>query len=79
MRYLQLGLNDSIDIEMNTQFILTEIINKHDHHLRLLCLILSTADDKMVQRLQKMLNHGKLLCHYTIKRVLDRIYINCSL
>jgi hypothetical protein len=48
---------------------------KPDNHLRSLCLCISAADHQIIQTLQKMIDHEKLLINYTIKRVIDNIYI----
>ncbi len=46
-----------------------------DDRLRSLCLRVSTADDQMIKTLQKMIDDEKLLINYTIKCVVDTIYL----
>jgi hypothetical protein len=40
-----------------------------------LCLHVSTADDDIIKKIDKMISSEKLLFDYTIKRIVDNIYL----
>jgi hypothetical protein len=81
MTYLQVNCINSIDLESLANDILTKININCNQHLRLLCFRVPTADNKMVKRLEEMINSKKPLTHYaiqhpyTIKHVRDNIYL----
>jgi len=49
--------------------------NNDYHHLRSLCVHVSTADDRVVERIAYMMKCKKLVHHFTVKLVLDDIYL----
>jgi hypothetical protein len=71
MECLEVKYNINIDIQSLVRCILT----KHIPHLRSICLCNTLNDDKLVQQLVTMIDEEKLSDDYTIKRVLDRIYL----
>ena len=75
MEYLNVECIKDINIELFVRDILNKINNNHHTHLRLLCIYDTKADDKMIKTLEKMIYVKKLLVDYTIKRVLDNIYL----
>jgi hypothetical protein len=74
MEYLQVRCASYIDFQLLLRFILMKNINKDILHLRSLCLCVSSADEKMIQELQTMIETEKLLHDYSTKRILDKIY-----
>jgi len=75
MNYFEINDINKIDVELFVKNILMKITIKYKHHLRFLCFRVPTVDDKMLQRLEEMINFKKLLVNYTIKRVCDNIYL----
>ncbi|CAF1068304.1 unnamed protein product [Rotaria sordida] len=74
MNYLQMNcINNNIDLESFLQNILRIINNDYNQYLRSMIFHILTADNKMIEKLNQMINSNKLLVHYTIKRVLDHI------
>ena len=73
--YLKIDSINNIDIESFVRFILIKIKTICNHQLRLLCFCISAADDKMVKNLQTMIDSRNLLLNYTIKRILNNIYL----
>lgn len=52
-----------------------KINDESNQYLRSLCFHVPTVDDKIIQNLENMINFDKLLVDYTIKRVLDNLYL----
>ncbi|CAF0872427.1 unnamed protein product [Adineta steineri] len=75
MKYLKVNLINEINYELYLKNILTKIKQNSNKYLRSLCLYNPTADNKMVEKLQKMINQKKLLCQYTIKCEHNNIYL----
>jgi hypothetical protein len=73
--YLRVDNLHQMDIELFVRLILNKMITKYPHQLRLLSFTIPAADDPMIKRLNKMINEEKLLLDYSIKRVLNHIYI----
>ncbi len=71
IEYLQAKCRNYIDLES----IIRSILLKGNSYLSSLCFLISEADDLMVKKLQTMIGLEKLLVHYTIQRVYDRIYL----
>ncbi len=53
-----------------------KIKNDSNQYLRLLSIHVSAKDDEIIQKLREMINHEKLLRHFTIKRLVDHIYLD---
>jgi len=64
-----------MDVELFLQDIFKNIKNENNEYRRLLCFRVPVADDKMIRKLEKMINDKKLLSDYTIKRVLNNTYL----
>jgi hypothetical protein len=75
MEYLQVDCINTIEVELVVQDILNKINKNSNEYLRLLCICVPTADDKMVEKLKEIINSKKVLVDYTIKRLLDHIYL----
>jgi len=72
MIYLKVDFLNNINIELFVRLILMKISN---HQLRLLSFRVIAADDQIIQKLNKMIHFEKLLLDYTIKRILNDIYL----
>ena len=75
MTYLKVDFSNHMDIEVIIPLILKKITTKYNHQLRLLCFRIVAADEKLIEKLKKMIDFEKFLCDYKIKRVFDNIYI----
>jgi hypothetical protein len=75
INYLQIKCVNYMETELLVKFILTLMKNEPYHLLRLLCLSIPTADDKMVRKLEAIIIVEYLLSNLTIKRVVDNIYM----
>jgi len=73
--YLTLSYINNIDIELFLRDIFSKIDNDCNQYLRSLCFRMSIADDKIIKKLEKMINCEKLLLRCTIKCVLGHIYL----
>jgi hypothetical protein len=72
MIYLRVDDLHQMDMELFVRLILKKMITKC---LRLLSFHVQAADDQMIEQLNKMIDNEKLLIDYTMKRVLDFIYL----
>jgi hypothetical protein len=75
MEYLQVKCRTSNDLELIIYLISTRRNMNYIPHLHSLCLWLPEANDQMVKQLQTKIDVKKLLVHYTIKRICDKIYL----
>ncbi|CAF4068135.1 unnamed protein product, partial [Adineta steineri] len=75
MKYLKVNLINEINYELYLKNILTKIKQNSNKYLRSLCLYNPTADNKMVEKLQRMIDQKKLLRQYTIKCEHNNIYL----
>jgi hypothetical protein len=75
MIYLKVDSLNNMDMKLFVRLILTKISVKSDCQLRLLSFHIAAADDKVVEKLNEMIISEKLLLDYTIKRILDNIYL----
>jgi hypothetical protein len=74
IEYFQVGCVKNFNLDILKQFLLiknnmTKILKLHS-----LCLCIPSADEKMIEKFQAMIDLEKLLSNYSIKRVLDQIY-----
>ncbi|CAF1041850.1 unnamed protein product [Adineta steineri] len=72
---LQIDCLYNIDIELFLRSFLMEIKSRSIETLRLLCFRVPTIDDDMIHKLQNMIQSENLLLDFTIKRVMDKIYV----
>ena len=61
--------------ELLTGLILTQIKSVSNSLLRLLCFRIREAHDDMIVELEKMINTENLRFDFTIKHLMDKIYI----
>jgi hypothetical protein len=64
-----------MDMKLFVRLVLSKLKTKYLHQLRLLCFPVRAADDQTVKQLTKMIDGEELLFDYTIKRVLNNIYL----
>jgi len=74
MNHFRVNCINTMDIESYLQSILKEI-NDEYNNLHSLCFRVPAVDDQMIKTLDKMINDKKLLTDFTIKRVLENVYI----
>jgi hypothetical protein len=75
INHLEIEHLNNVDVQMVLDHILKKIHHNSHDQLRSLCLHIPTADDQMIQTLQKMIDDKTLLIDYIIKRVGDRVYL----
>ncbi|CAF1370837.1 unnamed protein product [Rotaria sordida] len=49
--------------------------NNNNHHLHSLCFHVLTADDQIVENIEEIIKCEKLFPHFTIKRILNTVYL----
>jgi hypothetical protein len=73
--YLKVDDIDNMDMKLFVRLILMKMKTQEQSKLQLLCFHVPAADDQTMKQLNKMIDDEKLLIDYTIKRVLDFIYL----
>ncbi len=64
-----------IDIKSFLGIFFKEISEYHIYYLHSLCFHVQTSDDQIVENIEKMIKYEKILVHFTIKRILDTVYL----
>ncbi len=75
MIYLKVKLGNNMDIYLVWCTILKDIYTNDLCSIRSLCVYVPAADDQMIENLQQMIKYEQLLIQFTIKRILDNIYL----
>jgi hypothetical protein len=75
MEYLKIGFMHDMVIQLFLKTILKKITNDCNQYLHSLCLQIPTADHKMIEKLKEIIKHEKLLRDFSIKYVVDNIYL----
>ncbi len=75
MEYFKVDFINYMDIKLFIKNILMEIKNDRNQYLRSLCIHIPTADDELIEKIKEMINREKLLRHFTVKHVLENIYL----
>ncbi|CAF1564677.1 unnamed protein product, partial [Rotaria sp. Silwood1] len=75
LEFLQVECTNNVNIELVIRFIMMSYRTKSLLFIHLLCLHFPTADQKMIVKIQKIIDSEKLLNDYSIKRNLDKIYL----
>ncbi|CAF1396824.1 unnamed protein product [Rotaria sp. Silwood1] len=75
IEYLKIGFVHNMDIELFMKDILKKINNVYNQYLQSLSLHIPTANDEMIEKLKEMINRKKLLRNFSIKYVIDNIYL----
>ncbi|CAF0829626.1 unnamed protein product [Rotaria sordida] len=71
MKYLNVQCKNYIDLE----YIIRLILMKKNSNLYFLCFSIPNADERMVKRLQTMIDLKELLVNYTIQHCHNKIYL----
>ncbi|CAF4356791.1 unnamed protein product, partial [Adineta steineri] len=74
----QLEINElpKINVEFFLRSLLIQIRNRSKfQNLRLICIQLPTADDKMILKLNQMIQVENLLVDFKIKRIEEKIFV----
>ncbi|CAF4910607.1 unnamed protein product, partial [Rotaria sp. Silwood1] len=74
-KHLQIKCINYMYAQLLTKLILTEIKNVSNSLLRLLCFSIPEAHDEMIEKLEKMIGDKNLRFDFTIKHVMDKIYL----
>jgi hypothetical protein len=64
-----------MDINLVLRTILKDIYTNDLCSIRSLYVYVPAADDQMIENLQQMIKYEQLLIQFTIKRILDNIYL----
>ncbi|CAF1337297.1 unnamed protein product [Rotaria sordida] len=75
INHLQIKCINYMHAQLLTGLILTEIKNVSNSLLRLLCFSIPEAHDEMIEKLEKMIDDKNLRFDFTIKHVMDTIYL----
>ena len=75
MAYFKINDINIQDILLGSLCILETINDEGNDRLRLLCFYFPMTDDKLIEILQEIINDQKLSIGYTVKRVLNLIYL----
>jgi hypothetical protein len=75
VKHLHINYPHDINIESFIREILIRITNDTNEDLCLLCLRIPTADDQLIEKLKEIIDIDGRLVDYTIKHVLDKIYL----
>ncbi len=75
MIYLKVDGINNMDMELFLRNILEKIKQECNEHFRLLCFRIPAVDDQLIRKLDKMISLEKLILDYTIKRVVECIYL----
>jgi hypothetical protein len=75
VKHLHINSLQNINIESFIREILIRITGDSNEDLCLLCLRIPTADDQLIEKLKKIIDSNGRLVDYTIKRVMDKIYL----
>jgi len=75
VKHLHINSLQNISIESFIREILIRITGDSNEDLCLLCLRIPTADDQLIEKLKKIIDSNGRLVDYTIKRVMDKIYL----
>jgi predicted acetyltransferase len=60
----------------NIKSLIYQIIHGCNENLRSISIRIPTADDQLIEQLQETIDSNQWLVDYTIKRVMDNIYIH---
>jgi hypothetical protein len=75
VKHLHINSLQNINIESFIREILIRITDDYNEDLCLLCLRIPTADDQLIEKLKKIIDSNGRLVDCTIKRVMDKIYL----
>ncbi|CAF3465626.1 unnamed protein product [Rotaria sp. Silwood1] len=81
--YLKIDNINVINQNVNVESIVNDFINRSCNNstnlVRLLCFRIPAADDGTIEKLKRTIITNGITCDYTIKRIVDRVYIEWKL
>ncbi|CAF3731105.1 unnamed protein product [Rotaria sordida] len=75
MEYFKIRCIYTVDIQSFLRIIFKIIKQNNNHHLRSLCFPVQTTDKQIVENIERMINYEKLLSNFTVKHILDTVYL----
>ncbi|CAF1479062.1 unnamed protein product [Rotaria sordida] len=75
MEYFKIRCINTVDIQSYLRTIFKIIKQNNNHHLHSLCFPVQTADEQIVKNIERMINYEKLLSNFTVKHILDTVYL----
>ncbi|CAF0948987.1 unnamed protein product [Rotaria sordida] len=75
IEYLKIGFIHNMDVELLMKDIFKKINNVCNQYLQSLCLHIPIANDEIIEKLKEIINRKKLLRDFSIKYVIDNIYL----
>ncbi|CAF3361724.1 unnamed protein product [Rotaria sp. Silwood2] len=75
MEYFNVRCINMMDVQSFLRTIFKKIKQNNNNHLRLLCFPVRTADEQIVENIERMINYEKLLSNFTVKRTPDTAYL----
>jgi hypothetical protein len=73
--YFKVGYINIMDVQSFLRTIFKKINHYDNHQLRSLCFHVQTPDDRIVEDIKEMIKCEKLLHYFTVKRILDTVYL----
>jgi len=74
VRYVKIGRINTMNVQLFLHDIFETIHYNYYHHFRSLCFPVQTPDDRIVEIIEELIKYEKLY-HFTIKRVLNTVYL----
>ena len=75
INYIQIKRVNYMEAQLLVELIFTLTKDEHYHLLQLFCFSIPTADNNMVKKLEAIIIGPDLFWNFTVKRVVDHIYI----
>lgn len=75
INHLQVNVIYPTNVKSCVRDILIYIREKSNHPLRILCIDTPMIDDDILHGIKEMIHNEKLLSNFTVKRVMDKIYL----
>jgi hypothetical protein len=75
IEYFKVGRINMIDIKAFLRVIFNKMNHYQIYYLRSLCFHVQTSDDRIVENIEEMIKYEKIFHHFTIKRILDTVYL----
>ncbi|CAF1476369.1 unnamed protein product [Rotaria sordida] len=75
MEYFKIRCINTMDIQSYLRTIFKKIKQNNNHYLHSLCFPVRTTDEQIIENIKRMINYEKLLSNFTVKRILDTVYL----
>lgn len=75
MIYLKIDEINNMVMELFLRRIFKKIQDESNEYLRLICLRIPCVGEQVIEKFHQMIRSENLLFNYTIKRILDNIYL----